>query len=69
MKDERLRYRIDSMDQFSIRLSARHARHAREIGDGNMGLGIRITLENNEKRRRMILPVTTERRVLQRRNG
>jgi hypothetical protein len=33
------------MDGYQVRLTARHAREARRIGGGNMGMGIRTAIE------------------------
>jgi N-methylhydantoinase B/oxoprolinase/acetone carboxylase alpha subunit len=67
IQEERRKRHMDAMDAFSVRLSAWHAYHARRIGDGNMALGIRVAVENHEKRRRMTLHFEVERRKSQRR--
>jgi len=67
IQDERQSRRVDAMLAFSVRLSAWHAHHARQIGEGNMGVGIRVALEGHERRRRMTLPFDVERRTYQRR--
>ena len=35
------------MDKYDVRLSARHARHARRKGEGNIGEGVRLLIEED----------------------
>jgi len=43
------RYQEDPMEIYSVRLTAWHARHARRLGMGNLGRGIRIAIERASK--------------------
>jgi len=42
-------YQEDPMEIYSVRLTAWHARHARRLGMGNLGRGIRIAIERASK--------------------
>lgn len=35
------------MDKYDLRMTARHARHARRKGDGNIAEGVRILIEED----------------------
>jgi len=48
-RDFQERYQEDPMEIYSVRLTAWHARHARRLGMGNLGRGIRIAIEKASK--------------------
>lgn len=38
-------YQEDRMDNYNLRITAKHARRARKEGNGNLSLGVRIAIE------------------------
>lgn len=42
-------YQEEPMEIYSVRLTSWHARHARRLGHGNLGRGVRIAIERASK--------------------
>lgn len=46
MKDSKLRIEQEApMDVYPVRMTAKHARMARKLGEGNLSQGMRVALE------------------------